>query len=63
MNIKDQDGEDVPDEKTIKTTIPGDLYLKLHSVKLLTGKQIKEQVTDALEAHFENDDTLPEASP
>lgn len=61
MNIEDD--ESIPDEKAIKVQIPGELYVKLHSVKLLTGETLKDQIATALETHFEDQDTLPEAEP
>lgn len=62
VNIQDRDTGNTPTEKTIKTTIPRDLYHKLHSRKLLTGETLSEQVSDALMAWFEDDDTLPEGA-
>lgn len=47
-----------PDEsdeetKTVKVKLPADLYLKLHSLKVLEGGTISERVEKALETHFE----------
>lgn len=38
--------------REMKVRIPSDYYMKLHSLKLLTGKQISEAVTEALEMYF-----------
>ena len=38
--------------KDVKVRIPLEHHLKLHSLKVLTGKQISEVVSDALTAYF-----------
>lgn len=38
--------------REMKVRIPSDFYMKLHSLKLLTGKQISDAVTEALEMYF-----------
>lgn len=39
-------------EKEVKIKIPLTYHVKLHSMKVLTGKQISDTVTEALEAYF-----------
>lgn len=41
--------------REMKVRIPSDYYMKLHSLKLLTGKQISEAVTEALEMYFKEE--------
>lgn len=41
--------------REMKVRIPSDFYMKLHSLKLLTGTQISEAVTDALQLYFEQE--------
>jgi len=38
--------------KEIKVSIPVELHVKLRSIKLLHGRLIEDQVTDALRAYF-----------
>lgn len=40
------------DIREMKVRIPSDYYMKLHSLKLLTGTQISEAVTEALQLYF-----------
>ena len=42
------------DEKDLKVRIPVRLHIKLHSVKVLTGKHISDSITEALDAYFED---------
>lgn len=39
-------------EKEVKVKIPVGYHIKLHSMKVLTGKPISDAVTEALEAYF-----------
>lgn len=41
--------------REMKVRIPSDYYMKLHSLKLLTGKQISTAVTEALEMYFKEE--------
>ena len=38
--------------KEVKVKIPVTYHVKLHSMKVLTGKQISDAVTEALEFYF-----------
>ena len=39
-------------EKEVKVKIPVSFHVRLHSMKVLTGKPISDAVTEALEAYF-----------
>lgn len=39
-------------EKEVKVKIPVSYHVRLHSMKVLTGKPISDAVTEALEAYF-----------
>lgn len=51
MYIEPDDTEE--ETKTVKVKLPADLYLKLHSLKVMEGGTISERVEEALEDHFE----------
>lgn len=54
MLIKEaDDDEDLERDKEVKVKIPVNYHIKLHSMKVLTGKQISEAVTEALGEYFE----------
>ncbi|HUR69992.1 MAG TPA: hypothetical protein VM370_12165 [Candidatus Thermoplasmatota archaeon] len=38
--------------KEVKVKIPMSFHIRLHSMKVLTGKPISDTVTEALEAYF-----------
>ena len=40
-------------EKEVKVKIPVSHHIRLHSMKVLTGKQISDAITEALDAYFE----------
>lgn len=40
-------------QKEVKVKIPVSFHVKLHSMKVLTGKQISDAVTEALEVYFQ----------
>lgn len=47
--------------KEVKVKIPVSHHIKLHSMKVLTGKQISDAITEALDAYFASrahDETL-----
>lgn len=47
--------------KEVKVKIPVSHHIKLHSMKVLTGKQISDAITEALDAYFASrafEDTL-----
>lgn len=39
-------------DKEVKVKIPVSYHIRLHSMKVLTGKPISDTVTEALEAYF-----------
>lgn len=39
-------------DKEVKVKIPVSYHVRLHSMKVLTGKAISDAVTEALEAYF-----------
>jgi hypothetical protein len=45
--------------KEVKVKIPINYHIKLHSMKVLTGKAISDTVTEALEAYFGHMKTGP----
>lgn len=51
MLISDPKPE-APREKEVKVKIPVSYHVRLHSMKVLTGKPISDAVTEALEAYF-----------
>lgn len=46
---------DLDETKTLKVTLPASLHLKLHSLKVLSGKNISETVEEAVEAHLDDE--------
>ena len=52
MLIREQKG-DLSQEKEVKVKIPMSYHVRLHSMKVLTGKPISDAVTEALEAYFQ----------
>jgi hypothetical protein len=44
--------EDPARSKEVKVKIPVTHHIKLHSMKVLTGKQISDAITEALDAYF-----------
>lgn len=50
--------------KEVKVKIPIGMHIKLHSMKVLTGKQISDAVTEALTVYFQhNQDRLHGEAP
>lgn len=46
--------------KEMKVKVPARIHLRLHSMKILTGKGISDAVVDALEAYLAaHEDELP----
>lgn len=50
--VADRD-EKLDEDRQVKVTVPAETLIKLHSVKILTGKNLSEQVADALEGYFD----------
>lgn len=40
--------------KEVKVRIPAYIHVRLHSVKILTGREMGDVVTEALEKYFAN---------
>jgi hypothetical protein len=52
MLINDPKNHDPSRAKEVKVKIPMAHHVRLHSMKVLTGKAISDTVTEALEAYF-----------
>lgn len=59
MMIEDE-ASDSNGRKEMKVKVPTEYQLKLHSMKVLTGKQISTAVTEAIELWFEEQDAMPD---
>lgn len=46
------DNVDLSEPKTLKVSLPAKMHLQLHSLKILTGKNISDTVEDALDSYF-----------
>lgn len=46
--------------KEVKVKIPINYHIKLHSMKVLTGKAISDTVTEALQAYFGQMNKVPD---
>lgn len=60
MNVDD---EDLAEDKQLKVKLPLRMHLRLHSVKVLTGETISDQVSEALASYLEDMDGLPDIDP
>lgn len=49
--------------KEVKVVIPVDHLVRLHSMKVLTGKHISDTVTEALDAYFARQNGAAAAMP
>jgi predicted DNA-binding protein len=54
------DEDDMNESKTMKVQIPTRLHLKLHSLKILSGRTISDTVEEAVETYFEANEDVPE---
>lgn len=55
----EDDASDAEGRKEMKVKVPTEYQLKLHSIKVLTGKKISTAVTEAIELWFEHQDSVP----
>lgn len=44
--------KDLSEPKTLKVSVPGKLYLQLHQLKILTGRNISDTVEGALREYL-----------
>lgn len=51
MTIREQE-TDMESERQLKVTVPPEMMIRLHSIKVLTGKNLTDQVREALEEYF-----------
>lgn len=51
MTIREQE-TDTESERQLKVTVPPETMIRLHSIKVLTGKNLTEQVREALQEYF-----------
>lgn len=49
-----QTNRDLSESKTLKVALPTRLHIRLHQVKILSGKNISDTVQDALEAYLDD---------
>lgn len=49
---EDGDAGEEPDRKILKVKVPTEHSLRLHQIKMLTGTNISETVTEALALYF-----------
>lgn len=52
-DIVDAHDDKLDDDRQLKVTIPTEVLIQLHSVKILTGKNMSLQVREALDDYFE----------
>ena len=53
MMIREHTSTDLGSDKVLKVRLPTDVHLRLHSLKILTGKSISNAVAEALSAYFD----------
>lgn len=53
MSLVEARDEKMDEDRQVKVTVPAETLIKLHSVKILTGKNLSEQVNEALQGYFE----------
>jgi predicted DNA-binding protein len=59
----DVDDDQLAEDKQLKVKLPLRMHLRLHSVKVLTGQNISEQVAEALAEYLDDMDGLPDLEP
>lgn len=64
MTIQDarvDDDEKKQEPRQLKVTVPTEVLIRLHSLKILTGRNISDQVEEALYDYFDglSDDETP----
>lgn len=53
MSVVEARDEKLDEDRQVKVTVPAETLIKLHSVKILTGKNLSEQVAEALDGYFD----------
>lgn len=53
MSLVEARDEKLDEDRQVKVTVPAETLIKMHSVKILTGKNLSEQVAEALEGYFD----------
>lgn len=53
MTIQEARADDKNEPRQLKVTVPTEVLIRLHSLKILTGKNISDQVQEALYDYFD----------
>lgn len=53
MDVVEAGNEKLDEDRQVKVTVPAETLIKLHSVKILTGKNLSAQVNEALQGYFD----------
>lgn len=53
QDIVEAHDDKLDEDRQLKVTVPTEVLIQLHSVKILTGKNMSEQVREALGDYFE----------
>lgn len=53
MDVVEAGNEKLDEDRQVKVTVPAETLIKLHSVKILTGKNLSDQVNEALQGYFD----------
>lgn len=56
MSMVEAHADKMDEDRQVKVTVPTETLIKLHSLKILTGKNISEQVHEALLDYFDEVD-------
>lgn len=56
MSMVEAHEEKLEEDRQVKVTVPTETLIKLHSLKILTGKNISDQVHEALVDYFDEVD-------
>jgi hypothetical protein len=59
----DVDEDELAEDKQLKVKLPLRMHLRLHSIKVLRGENISDQVTEALADYLDGLDGLPDLEP
>lgn len=56
MRLKTDDNENLDETSTVKLQLPQRQHLRLHCLKIMTGKTMSDIATEALARYFEEED-------